>query len=161
MGEVAAVNASPLIVLAKIGRLDLLRSAAPRLVTTTGVLQEVSGPSLSDVAYLAVRALPWLEEVPDPLLPPDLVAAKLGHGESTLLAWALGATDCEVIVDDLAARQFARARGIPVRGTLAIVLAAKNAGLVPAVRPVIEALRTAGLYLSEALVADVLFRAGE
>jgi len=44
---------------------------------------------------------------------------------------------------------------------LGLLLAARRAGIIPAVSPEIEALRKAGFHASEALVQRILTEAGE
>jgi predicted nucleic acid-binding protein len=65
------------------------------------------------------------------------------------------------ILDDRAARRCAAALNIPTRGTLHVVIQAKHSGVIPAVAPLIDRLRHAGLFLSDALVLSALQAAGE
>jgi predicted nucleic acid-binding protein len=65
------------------------------------------------------------------------------------------------IVDDLAARRCAEVLGIPLLGTLGLVLRAKRTGLLPAARPVIEKLLSAGMYLSPKILDRALALVGE
>jgi len=51
--------------------------------------------------------------------------------------------------------------GIPVRGTLGIVLAAKKRGLIPKARPVIETLIRSGMYRSRNVIEEALRRVNE
>jgi predicted nucleic acid-binding protein len=71
------------------------------------------------------------------------------------LSWALVHRSL-AILDDLAARRCAAAHHVPVRGTLGLVLAAKRKALIPAARPVLDELRQAGMYLSDALMNRAL-----
>ncbi len=64
-------------------------------------------------------------------------------------------------MDDLAARRCAGALGIPVRGTLGLVLTAKQQGEITAARPVLEQLRLCGMYLSDRVMNQALARIGE
>jgi len=50
---------------------------------------------------------------------------------------------------------------LPVTGTLAVLLRAKERGIIPSVRDVVDALIAANFRVSDALVHDVLRRAGE
>jgi predicted nucleic acid-binding protein len=67
----------------------------------------------------------------------------------------------DAIIDDLAGRRCASLLGIPVRGTLGIVLAAKKRGLIPQARPVIETLIRSGMYLSRSVIEEALLRVNE
>ncbi|MCW5312947.1 DUF3368 domain-containing protein [Nostoc sp. KVJ3] len=64
-------------------------------------------------------------------------------------------------MDDLAARRCAAVLGIPVRGTLGIVLIAKQRGKITMVRPIIENLRSSGMYLSDRVINQALALVGE
>jgi predicted nucleic acid-binding protein len=66
-----------------------------------------------------------------------------------------------VIVDDLAARRCAEALGLPLTGTLGLVLKAKRKGLLPAARPALGKLLAAGMYLSPRILDQALALVGE
>jgi predicted nucleic acid-binding protein len=65
------------------------------------------------------------------------------------------------IVDDLAARRFAAAHGVGVRGTLGLVLIARQRGVIPSARTTLEQLRRGGMYLSDAVLDQALSMIGE
>ena len=54
------------------------------------------------------------------------------------------------------ARRCAQAFAVPCIGTLGLVLRAKRQGRIPAARPVVVALRLAGMYLSDVVVDGAL-----
>jgi predicted nucleic acid-binding protein len=115
---------------------------------------------LADGAACPLEDNPWLlvTEVP---VPPLIQAWDLGPGESAVLAWALAHPGALAVLDDLAARRCAAVLGVPVRGTLGLVILAKQRGLIPAARPVVEALRRGGLYLSDTVLNAALALVGE
>jgi predicted nucleic acid-binding protein len=111
-----------------------------------------------------VRALeisPWIEVVSPPLVPEQILGWGLGPGESSVLALAYANQGMEAIIDDLAGRRCASLLGIPVRGTLGIVLAAKKRGVIPQARPIIETLIRSGMYLSRTVIEEALRRVNE
>ncbi len=59
-------------------------------------------------------------------------------------AVALGLPGSRAVIDDLAVRKSAASLGIPVTGTLGIVLRARRQGIIPAARPVVEDLLRGG-----------------
>jgi predicted nucleic acid-binding protein len=65
------------------------------------------------------------------------------------------------ILDDLAARRCAATLRIPVRGTLGLVLIARQRGRIPAARPVLEGMRASGMYLSDSVMNKALALVGE
>jgi predicted nucleic acid-binding protein len=66
-----------------------------------------------------------------------------------------------VILDDLAARRSARLFELRVIGTLGLLLRAKHAGLIAAVRPKLDVLRTLPFRIGPSLWEEVLRDAGE
>jgi predicted nucleic acid-binding protein len=161
VAERPVVNASPLIFLARGGMLDFLRLAGDEVVVPQAVADEVQRREMADVTAQALRQTAWLVTVATPPVPPLIQAWDLGAGESAVLSWAYAAPGTEAIVDDLAARRCAAALGIPVRGTLGLVLTAKQRGLIPLARPVLEQLRQAGMYLSDGVLNQALALVGE
>jgi uncharacterized protein len=94
-----------------------------------------------------------------PLVCDTTIPLYLGRiGQIDLLP-ALFAPVC--IMDDLQARQLAEAIGLKVTGTLGILLRAKQAGLIPTVKPLIDDLAAQGFRLRPELHRDVLELAGE
>jgi len=159
MPEPPVVNASPLVVLARAGRLNLLRSLGERVLVPGAVAAEVRAHS--DEAVRALDGEAWIEEVPSDPIPGVVAAWDLGAGESAVLAWALAHPGTLAVIDDYAARTCAVVLGVPVKGTLGLALLAKQRGKVTAARPLVEELREAGLYLSDTVVREALELVGE
>jgi len=85
----------------------------------------------------------------------------LGKGEISVIAYANLHPEYLVIIDDAAARQFAKTIGIKSLGTLGVLLLAKRRGVIKSVKPAISKLQETGLWLSEDLIRMVLKEAGE
>jgi predicted nucleic acid-binding protein len=103
----------------------------------------------------------WLKIVPAPPTPPRVLVWGLGAGESSVLTIALTDPDCEAILDDRDARRCAWALGIGVRGTLGLVILAKQIGSLHSARPVVEQLRQVGLFLTDDVANGALALVGE
>lgn len=161
MAEFAVINASPLIFLSRGQHLDLLRHFAERILVPEPVAREITVKGPEDPTVRALEGVSWLEIVPAPTVHESILEWGLGEGESSVLALAEENPGVEAIIDDLAARKCAAGLGIPVRGTLGIVLTAKKRGLIPSARAVTEDLIRAGLYLSRPVLDDALKRVGE
>ena len=161
MGESFAVNASPLIFLAQAGRLDLLRLAGETGVVPQPVIRELeAGAHIHDTARI-VRETGWLKVADVGDVPESIRVWDLGDGESAVLAWVISHPGSEAVLDDLQARRCAATLGLPVRGTRGWVITAQLRGKIPAARPVIEELREAGMYLSDAVLNLALKKIGE
>jgi hypothetical protein len=160
--QIRVVNTAPLIFLAKLNRLELLRQGVEIVYVPTVVLQELR--SIPDEATEAVQEMigEWLQE--KNCTQPGLVTLaeqSVDKGEAEVIALALELGTHDVVLDDLDARRFARRSGLTPIGTLGLLLVAKNHGLIETIRPEIEALRKAGFHASGALVHSVLVAARE
>lgn len=156
-----AVNASPLIFLSRGGHLELLRLIASEVIIPTPVVDEISQYGTDDVTARAIASTSWLIVKTPPAIPSVITAWDLGPGESSVLAWGYANEGSEAILDDLAARRCAATLGIPVRGTLGLILLAKERGVIPLARPVIERMCLAGMYLSDSVIDNALAIVGE
>jgi predicted nucleic acid-binding protein len=161
VAEHAVVNSSPLIFLTRADLLDLLRLVSPEVLVPAPVAEEIGRRGSEDPAARAIATVPWLRVVAVPQPPPLIQAWDLGPGESSVLSWCAAKQGTEAILDDLAARRCAQALGIPVRGTLGLVLLGKKQGHLSAARPVLETLRNAGMYLSDPVLDRALRMVGE
>jgi len=141
--------------------IDLLLVAGDHTVVPAAVAEEVAQRGADDAAVQALRLREWFLVVEDVPIPAELQASGLGAGESAAIAWALAHPGTEAILDDRAARRFAATLGVPLRGTLSLIVEAKNRGLIGQARPIVERVRQAGLYLSDHLVDESLRLVGE
>ncbi|NEP37507.1 DUF3368 domain-containing protein [Moorena sp. SIO3B2] len=161
MAELPAINTSPLIFLTKGSCLDLLQIISPSIIVPQAVATEIQAYGETDVTAVALKNTDWLVVRDTPTIPTVIQSWDLGPGESAVLTLGYAKPGTEVILDDLAARRCATALGIPVRGTLGIVLTAKQRGVIPAARPVLEQLRLCGMYLSDRVMNQALALVGE
>jgi predicted nucleic acid-binding protein len=154
MPERWVVNASPLIVLAKIQQQALLAQLADSLVVPQAVVYEIDAGPPNDPArlFLSTGPLPVVTIAPDPAV----LAWDLGAGESAVLSYALHNPGWQAVVDDAMARRCARTLDIPLLGTLAVILRARQAGLIPAAAPLLKALQAAGFRLDDQLIRTAL-----
>jgi predicted nucleic acid-binding protein len=159
MAERTVVDASPLIVLSRARRLDLLILAGTTIHVPESVDREVRRHS--DDAARALDTIAWLRTVPDAERLPLVRGWDLGPGESAVLEWAQANRPARAILDDYAARQLASVLAVRFTGTLGLALLAKQRGIVPHARPLIGELTQAGLYLSEVVVEQALRLVGE
>lgn len=157
------INASPLIFLGRAGHLDLLQGLSEGCFVPEPVRAEILRRGEGDPTVRAMAARPWLISAVPPPIPETVAAWGLGPGESSVLALALAelSANTVAVIDDLAARRCATTLGIPLRGTLGIILVAKKRGLIPLARPVLERLIIHGMYLSRPALDQALARVGE
>src|SRR5216684_509193 len=101
------VNASPVILLARVGQLDLLHHLGPAVVIPEAAVLEIQRKGPGDPAVQALAQAMWLVSVDPGPIPARVAAFGLGDGETAVLAHALANPGSGAIVDDQAARNAA------------------------------------------------------
>jgi predicted nucleic acid-binding protein len=146
-------NSSPLIALSQIGRLDLLGQLQPQILIPPAVAKKVR-PSV-------LRLPDWIEVKPLSLpANPAIVSSAIGlEREVIALGLELGAQI--LILDERPARRLATSLGLGVVGTVGLLLAAKDRGLLVRIKPELDRLLTFRFFIDEELYNRVLTQAGE
>jgi predicted nucleic acid-binding protein len=146
-------DCSPLIYLSRIQLLHILPTLFDQIVVPKVVWDEtVEGrPSAPGVAPL--READWIRVVDNPAAPPDL-GLDSGETAAILVAEALRAD--LLLIDERAGRAVAQARGLVVRGTLGVLVQARQSGVLPALKPALEALVAEGFRIAPALMRQAL-----
>lgn len=154
------IDSSPLILLARVDALSLLKLLGSRILVPTAVAREVREKA-SDPATKALVVEPWLEVVKIPEPEPEILAWEMGAGETEVLTWAHSYSGTLAILDDAEARKCAQQLQVTVLGTLGLILKARLEGHLKAARPLVEDLIACGMYLSPQIVDETLALVGE
>ena len=164
MKPCVVADAGPLIGLARIGQVGLVRSLYEAVLIPPGVFEELRIAEGRPGALVLSRAITdgWLA-VGRLVLSPDLERLNLlldpGEAEAILLA---AQERCRLLlIDDPRGRKVAQSRGPTISGTGGVLLAAKRKGLVESVGPILGSLALSGYRLSGELVSRLLQLAGE
>jgi predicted nucleic acid-binding protein len=160
VSEVWIANASPVIVLAKAGYLNLLKDLPNELVLPEAVVAEILAGPETDPSRQAIEH-GWGYRTHPLTIPPELFEWGLGAGETAVLALARERAPATAILDDAVARACAKAFAVPLLGTLGVVLRAKKRGLVRDAAEVLRKLRSVGLHLNDRTIRLALARFGE
>ena len=157
-------NSTPLIELSKIKQLNLLREVYGTILIPEEVYVEVVIDGTGKPGAAEVKAAHWISR--QTVTDTDQVrilqseySLHLGECATIILAQEINAE--QVILDDNAARWEAVARGLPVIGTVGILLIAKTQGVIPTVRSILDDLRAQGTRISQNLYDQVISKAGE
>jgi predicted nucleic acid-binding protein len=153
MARPVIADSSTLIALEQIGQLDLLMQLFSQLLVPPAVAQETAR-SVTLPAWIAVQTL-------GQPIGPQILGSSLGPGESEAISLALELGVQWIVLDDLGARRLAARLGLPVIGVVGVLLAAKRRGLVPAVRPHLDALLSFKFRIAPSLYQNALIEAGE
>ena len=159
-GQVVVSNTTPLIALSLVDQLPLLRELYREVLIPPAVHAEVvRGGSRTGASEL--RASAWIRVVDlrDPGRAEML--SDLDRGEAEVIALALESDARTAIIDEKLARRHAKRLGVPLTGTLGVLLRAKKQSLIDQIRPFVERIRRGGLRLSDAVVEEALRLADE
>lgn len=159
---IVVADTTPLSELAKVGHLNLLRDVFGEIIIPQEVYNEVTTGTHPAVA--AVKSANWIEvrAVSDSQKVSALQAGTgldLGECAAIVLAEELGAE--QLLVDDLGARREAKSRNLPIIGTVGTLLLAKQQGLIPSVKEILDNLIAQGKYISQSLYHNSLAIAKE
>jgi len=147
------INASPLILLSKIGRLQLLNKLYRTVYIPFAVLQEISdiGKPIVDLSQLTYQQL----NVTNELAMLGLLG-RLHNGEVEVMIGAIEHNIKTVILDDNVARNKARQLGLDVTGTLGILLEAYKKDLLDDLEKEIASLKRVGMFLSDDICKKIM-----
>ena len=85
-----------------------------------------------------------------------IVTTKLGKGELEAMALYKHQHADRLLIDDLQARKAASYNGIKVIGSVGILLLAKENGLIPSIRPYLDAIQHSCIYINQGLINEAL-----
>ena len=150
MNTLVVTDTSCLIALDRIGRLDVLPALfvvhAPRAVA------EEFG---SRPPWLRVEAVAPSDEL-------DGLLRLLDPGEAEAIALARTYPNARLLIDEARGRKVAHRLGVHVTGTAGVLLAVKVAGVIPSLRPLLDALvHEHSFHLNQDLYEQTLRAAGE
>lgn len=149
----AIIDTSALIALETIGQIRLLAHLYKQVIAPPAVASEFRGPLPQPVVQQSLN--------PSFALLATQLNQKLGRGESEVIALSIQLSADEVIMDDAQAREEAKSRNLDVVGVVGLLLRAKQHGLIPQVKPLLDRLRISGFRIGEQLYLDALTLAGE
>lgn len=164
--KVVISDTSPLSYLLLIGCIDILPRLYTQIRIPHEVLLELSSPAAPPIVsgWIANRP-PWLEAAPPtPLLSPSLPALpiplSLDPGETAAIHLALAEPGSLLLIDEAAGREYATKIRIANTGTLGVLLAASQFGLID-LNVAIQALQQTSFRVSQTLIRQLLAKSNQ
>ncbi len=151
MLKTVIADTSCLIILHNIGELELLKHMYGNVYTTPEVAEEFS------------EELPkWIliEKVADEKYQ-EVLELQVDSGEASAIALALEKDESLLIIDDLKARKLAEKLHLKYTGTLGVIASAKQKGIIPAIKPIINKIQHTNFRIAEELVYKLLSMSNE
>jgi predicted nucleic acid-binding protein len=160
---IVVADTSVLINLCRVGQGGLFKTLFHDVVIPPVVASEFKRLAAGLPRFAGVAMPAGIREQSPTVLSPVVSAAVgLDAGESAALSLAVEIHADAVLLDERRGYEVARTLGLPAIGALGILLRAKRAGIVPAIKPLVQALQQdAGFWISQPLLKEVLKQAGE
>jgi len=155
-------DTTPLSELAKVGQLNLLRDIFGKVIIPIEVYNEVT--TGTHPAVNLVKSANWIEIIAInnvEQLSNLKKATNLGAGECAAMILAEELSSDQLLMDDLDARRVALSRNLKIIGTIGILLVAKQQGLIPTIKDVLDGLITQGKHINSRLYEEALLAAQE
>lgn len=151
MQKVIISDTSCLILLDKIGELELLQTLFGRITITNEIADEFN------------KELPnWFSiQAPKNQMYQVILEASLDKGEASAIALAVEEKDCLLIIDDSKGRKYAEKLRINITGTLGILINAKLSGHIASVKPLLEKIKKTDFRITSDLESIILKKAKE
>ncbi|MCX6876253.1 MAG: DUF3368 domain-containing protein [Verrucomicrobia bacterium] len=154
-------DASPLILLARLGHLHIIAALAEEIWIPQTVWDEVTHPAAPQTEIASLRALFAHCIVRADAALESAFRLQVDPGEASALALIARNPHGCLLIDDSRGRSIARQSGWRHIGTLGWLLRAKRAGLIQELRPLFEILRQLGWFIAPRLIEETLRAAGE
>lgn len=156
-------DAGPLIALARLRKLDLLKDLFGEVLITNIVRSELFPANAHDDQSQLLEVLNdgWLKTVDVDVGEWKPFSAGVDAGEGSAIFLACELASALLVIDDRAGRSEAKARQLKFIGTAAVVGLAKLKGLIPLAAPVLYDLQASGYRLSDTVIETVLADIGE
>lgn len=162
----AVADSSVIIHLAGIAQFDLLRRIHGSLLVPPAVWDEVvvqgrGRPGTDELTKAVADGWVFVVKLSSSAsLPAHTELLHPGEVEAILLA--ASHVDMLLLMDEASGRAVAASLGIRVAGTVGVLIAAKQSGLIPELKPLLEQLRNPGRFrLSSAIFQHALRLVGE
>jgi len=145
MPGIIVSDTSCLILLDKLGRIDLLKSLFNK-VTITGIIADEFGKELPD--FIEIRN-------PQEKNYQRILESFLDSGEASAFALAIENNDCLLIIDDLKARREAKQLKLNFTGTIGILILAIEKGYIENVSVLIDEIKGTNFRISEKYIDEI------
>lgn len=153
---IVVADSSPLHYLILVEQAEILPRLYESVLIPDAVVEELrAAGSPSIVRQWLSEPHPWLRIVAVSVDEIATVSDKLDDGERAAIALAERTRADLLLIDDSDGRAEAKRRSLRVTGTLGVLRAAADAGLLD-VRDVVERLRSTNFYVDEAVLRRVL-----
>jgi len=145
----AVINASPIISLCKIGVENILFELFEKVFITDEVIGEIDSKPGRMSNFIKDSIVAKKSMIDD-------LYGKMHKGELSVVIAGLELQADYVIIDEIAARNFAESLSLNPIGTIGLLRIAKKKGLIQSVKPFLMELREKGMWLSKQIIEKII-----
>lgn len=144
-------DASCLILLEKIGELNILEKLYGEVIITSIIADEYG-----------LELQMWIKVIdPKNKVLQNQLMDSMDIGEASAIALAIELGHCKLILDDEKARRKVIEMGLDFTGTLGVLSAAKLKGIIPALKPIFDKIELTDFHFTQQLLQKILESVGE
>jgi uncharacterized protein len=156
-------NTSPISNLIVIGEISLLQQIYPKILIPPSVHSELTRLPTFQPTMFSFLGAGWLEiQAPTNLQLLYTLSQTLDPGEAEAIALAVELSANRLLIDERLGRNVAASCGLKLRGLLGILINARQQGLIPVLKPILDRLiDQAGFRVSQSLYDRTLQEVGE
>lgn len=151
MSKIIVSDTSCLILLDKLNLLFILKELFEEITITSEIEKEYGQRLPEWISVVDVQNKVYQ----------TMLQSTIDLGEASAIALAIEQQNCLLILDDNKARKAAARLGIDYVGTLGLLVAAKEAGLIRLIKPILVQIRMTNFRIAENLERQILRLAGE
>lgn len=149
--EIIISDTSCLIILGKIGEIDILKYIGSHIYVTP-IIKKEFGKELPE--WILIKS-------PSDKHYQEILEMDIDSGEASAIALSLELENTVLIIDDLKGRRIAGRLKLRYSGTFGLLLKAKQLGIVTAVKPILNKIRNTDFRFSESIFDTIFEQAGE
>ena len=138
-------DTSCLILLKKIGAIELLSQLYDEILITETVLEEFKESLPNSFKVVPFKDRDFF----------SILCQQLDPGEASVISLAGETSDFLMVLDDLKGRKIAAALDLNFTGTLGLIIKAKRIGLITKIEPYVEKLIAAGIRISPQVLTEI------
>ncbi len=144
-------DTSCLILLDKIGELEILKKVFGNVQVTEEIAKEFNKPLPSWINIVAVSNKQYVQ----------LIQLEVDLGEASAIAYAVERNNILLILDDWRARRLASKLSLKFTGTLGLLLKAKEMKLIERISPTLDKIQKTNFRFSDKVLKEIISLAGE
>lgn len=162
MNKLVVTDTTPIILLARIKQLNILKRLYGEILIPEGVFSELMRGKKKQPGVLEVLNMKWIKAVK---VKNRSIVNKLNRhldlGESEAIALSIETKADVLIIDERKGRAVAQRMRINIIGTIGVLIKAKREGKIPVIRPYLDQLKGHGFRMSKELYEQALEEVGE